>query len=86
MKFAIKDAFHRHKLDRRYLELMRSKMAECPVCGRKDGLNYTIDANCNIDITCRYKIKCENCGFIQSEWSDSIADAVLIYDMKARNK
>ena len=86
MKFAIKDALHRHKLDRRYLDAMKPKMVGCPVCGKKDGLNYTINANCNVDIDCKYKIKCDNCGFVQPEWCDSIADAVLIFDMEARNK
>ena len=86
MKFAIRDAWHRHKLDRKYLEAMRPKMVGCPVCGSRDGLNYEIDATCNLEITCKYRIKCEKCGYKPNEWSDNIADAILVFDMVARNK
>ena len=86
MKFPIREAWHRHRLDRSYLEAMRPSMYGCPKCGRRDGLNYEIDIDCNIDIDCRYKIKCENCGYEPEEWNENIADAVLIFDMEARNQ
>ena len=86
MKFPIRDAWHRHRLDRAYLNKAIPYMVGCPVCGRKDGLNYVIDAKCNLEITCKYHIKCEKCGYEPKEWYEDIADAVLAFDMEAQNK
>ena len=86
VKFEIRDAWHRHKLDRIYLNRMRPKMIGCPKCGSIDGLNYSIDATCNVRIDCKYRIKCDRCGYVQPGWYENIADAVLIFDIEARNK
>ena len=84
MKFPIRQAFHRHRLDRKYLESKRSTMAECPTCGRRDSLNFEIDAMCNIDIYCKYRIKCDSCGFRQPGWYEDIADAIYMYNLDAK--
>ena len=86
MKFEIRDAWHRHKLDRAYLNRMKPTMTGCPSCGRTDGLNYEIDATCNVRVDCKYRIKCDHCGYKPQEWCENIADAVLIFDMEAKNK
>ena len=86
MKFPIREAFHRHKLDRKYLNSMKPKMVGCPMCGRKEELNYEINATCNVRIDCKYKIKCDHCGYEQPGWYENIADAILIFDMEAKNK
>ncbi len=86
MKFPIRDAFHRHRLDRAYLNKMKPEMIGCPKCGRVDSLNYAIQTECNLEIDCKYHIKCDACGYEPTEWYDSIADAVLVFDMEARHK
>lgn len=85
MKFPIREAWHRHKLDRRYLNSMKPQMIGCPKCGSKEGLNYAIETECNVDIDCKYHIKCDACGYEPTEWYENIADAVLIFDMEARH-
>ena len=81
-----KDVWHRHRLDRNYLNAMKPQMFGCPKCGRKDKLNFEIDPVWNFGIECKYKIKCDACGYHADEWQDNIADAVLVFDMDARNK
>ncbi|MBQ6503235.1 MAG: hypothetical protein IJI57_04915 [Flexilinea sp.] len=80
-----KDVWHRHRLDRNYLNAMRPRMFGCPKCGKKDGLNFEINPVWNFGIECTYHIKCDACGYEPTEWYDNIADAVLVFDTKARN-
>ena len=80
-----KDVWNRHKLDRRYLNAIRPQMVGCPKCGSRDGLNFEIDPVWNFGIECKYKIKCDACGYKPEEWQENIADAVLVFDMQARN-
>ena len=85
MKIPFRDTPHRWKLDRQYLDSKRQEMIGCPQCGRTDGLKCVFNASCNMEIICTYHIKCENCGYEPKEWYDNVADAVLIFDMEARN-
>ena len=79
MKFEIRDAWHRHRLDRQYLNSVRSNLHGCPKCGKLDDLTYAISATCNLEITCYYHLKCKNFGYEPAEWYDNIHEAVSAY-------
>lgn len=76
MRFEIRDANKRLKLDANYLDVMKQRGLTCPKCKSGTGLKLRTKMDCHVFIYCDYKLECKNCGYEQENWFDSTADAV----------
>ena len=76
MRFDIRDANKRTRLDRQYLENMKFKTNGCPKCGKYDYLKIKYDMDVNVSIYADYKIICTDCGYEQNDWYDTVVEAL----------